>query len=46
MIRKIKLYFKRKKFKKLCPNWACPRCPYYWCDGKCRLAIELGLEEV
>ncbi len=46
MISKIKWYFRRKKFEKRCPDYACPSCPYYAYDCKCRLAIELGLEEV
>lgn len=48
VLRKIKLYFKRKKFKKLCPDTACKFCPYYYYsyDCKCYLAVKLGLEEV
>lgn len=46
MIRKIKLYFRRREFKKRCLNIACSRCPHYLFNGKCYLAISLGLEEV
>ena len=49
MIRKIKLYFKRREFKKRCKYVPCTLCPYFFDNGMggmCRLAISLGLEEV
>lgn len=45
MLRKIKLFFKRRKFNKLCLHIACPYCPNYF-SGKCKIAVSLGLEEV
>ena len=49
MIRKIKLYFKRRKFRKRCLFIPCTSCPFFiddGKDGKCHVAIELGLEEL
>lgn len=48
MIRKIKMYFKRRKFIKRCLHVPCTVCPYFFDDGmngKCKIAISLGLEE-
>ena len=53
MFRRIIYYFRkraaRKKFLKRCLMLPCTHCPNFidnGRDGKCKLAIELGLEEL
>ena len=47
MIRRIKLYLKRREFRKRCQYVPCTVCSYFFDDGvggKCRLAISLGID--
>lgn len=47
MIKRIKKYFTKRKFIKLCNHIPCTYCPnfiYDHKDGRCKLAEDLGLE--
>ena len=48
MLDKIKKYFARRKFEKMCPHVGCTLCNNYIDDdkyGHCELAEKLGLED-
>lgn len=50
MIRKIKKYFAKREFEKLCPHVRCTLCNNFreednYKYGYCELAKELGLED-